>query len=572
MSHRIEHVEINQDTGAARAYHESTKLCYIDLRHKPPAYKAYPGQPIVPLPTDFPWPDLPTLDAVAAGDQVAQSPLDLTTLAQLLFFSAGLVNPDGIGAAAGEVHFRAAASAGALYPVEVYLVSGDIPELEAGVYHFSPADFTLRRLRRGDYRVELASAAASEEAVALAPATFILTALFWRSAWKYRVRSYRYCFWDAGTITANLLATAAAAGLPGRVVAGFVDDRVNSLLGIHPEREASLCLIPVGKDQGLSGDEIGDARPATRPNEPSAISHQPSVGLTADELNAEGYSEIGHIHAASSLPTEEEVVAWRSGLQNPPPQGVRPLSQLQYPGEDEVGASGPLGEVIQGRGSTRRFARQAIAHSQLRVILDRSTRGTSADFLGPGVPSVLDLYVVVNAVEGLASGSYYWSTQARIERGRNQKELKLLRAGAFREEAGHLCFEQALGADASAVVFLMADLAGVLGRYGNRGYRAAQLEAGIVGGKIYLCAHALGLGASGLTFYDDAVTSFFSPHAAAKSTMFVVALGVPARRNRVRPFRSRVAVAMDALARGADPPRSHRGPLTLGGLEEERNT
>jgi SagB-type dehydrogenase family enzyme len=541
----------NQDTAAARAYHESTKLCYIDLRHKPPLYKSYPGQPIVTLPTHFPWPDLPTLDAVAAPMGIGA--LDLTTLAQLLFFSAGLVKKGTL--TEGEVRFRAAASAGALYPVEVYLVSGDIPGLEAGVYHFSPADFTLHQLRLGDYRGELSSAAAGADGIglALAPVTFILTALFWRSAWKYRARSYRYCFWDAGTITANLLATATAAGLPGRVVAGFVDDRVNSLLGIHSEREASLCLIPVGKD--------GDAWPATGPSSLAPLSVQAS-DLSEQAL---GYSEIGHIHAASSLASEGEVLAWRSGLRPRPGEGAEPPFQLQSLGEEEVGASGSLGEVIQGRGSTRRFARQAIPRSQLRAMLGRSTRGTIADFLGPGASSLPDLYVIANAVEGVASGSYYWSAQ--------EKELQLLRAGAFREEAGHLCFEQALGADASAVVFLMADLGEVLGRYGNRGYRAAQLEAGIVGGKIYLCAHALGLGASGLTFYDDAVTSFFSPHAAAKSTMFVVALGVPARRNRVRPFRSRVAVAMDALARGADPKTAASSfPLPLGGLEEERNS
>jgi SagB-type dehydrogenase family enzyme len=556
----------NQDTAAARAYHEATKLCYIDLRHKPSTYKSYPGQPVIPLPTDFPWPDLPTLEAVAAGDQGTQPTPDLTTLARLLFFSAGLVRkvPSpvrggrsgwGSSPAAGESHFRAAASAGALYPVEVYLVSGDILGLEAGVYHFSPADFTLHQLRRGDYRGELASAVAGEEAVALAPATFILTALFWRSAWKYRVRSYRYCFWDAGTITANLLATATAAELPGRVVAGFVDDKINRLLGIHPDREASLCLVPVGKD--------GDTWPATGPSSLAPLSVE-AAGPSGQEL---GYSEIGHIHGASSLASEEEVVAWRRGVTRQPGKSLPPRRgkvRMGVLGEDEVAASGPLGEVIQGRGSTRRFARQAISHSQLRAILIRSTRGTPADFLGPGIPSLLELYVIANAVEGLPPGAYSWSAP--------EKELKLLRAGAFREEAGHLCFEQALGADASAVVFLMADLTEVLGRYGNRGYRAAQLEAGIGGGKIYLCAHGLGLGASGLTFYDDAVTSFFSPHAAAKSTMFVVALGVPARRNRVRPFRSRVAVVMDALARGDDAETAASGfPLTLGGLEEERN-
>ena len=95
----------------------------------------------------------------------------------------------------------------------------------------------------------------------------------------------------------------------------------------------------------------------------------------------------------------------------------------------------------------------------------------------------------------------------------------------------------------------MADLGPILERFGNRGYRAAQLEAGIVGGKLYLASHSLGLGASGLTFYDDEVTEFFSPHAAGKGVMFVVPIGVTATVNRVRPFRSRIAMTLDAQSR-----------------------
>ena len=75
----------------------------------------------------------------------------------------------------------------------------------------------------------------------------------------------------------------------------------------------------------------------------------------------------------------------------------------------------------------------------------------------------------------------------------------------------------------------------MLQRFGNRGYRAVQLEAGILGGKMYLCAGALGLGASGLTFYDDDVTAFFTPHATGKSAIFVVALGQTARREPGAP-------------------------------------
>ena len=196
-----------------------------------------------------------------------------------------------------------------------------------------------------------------------------------------------------------------------------------------------------------------------------------------------------------------------------------------------------------GRGSARRFAPEPISFSQFSAILDRSTRGLSADFLGPGGASLLDVYAIVNAVDGLPCGSYIFSPE--------RHGLELLKGGAFRGDAGHLCFEQALGADASAAVFFMADLERVLGRFGNRGYRAVQLESGVTGGRMYLCAQSLGLGASGLTFYDDEVAEFFSPHAKAKSCIFVVAMGVPGRPNHVRPFRSQVSVVLDAMARGA---------------------
>ena len=80
----------------------------------------------------------------------------------------------------------------------------------------------------------------------------------------------------------------------------------------------------------------------------------------------------------------------------------------------------------------------------------------------------------------------------------------------------------------------------ILERFGNRGYRLAQLDASITAGKIYLAAYAQRLGASGLTFYDDQVSGFFSPHAAGKSVMFLVALGKRARRRLVTLDTSRL--------------------------------
>ena len=103
--------------------------------------------------------------------------------------------------------------------------------------------------------------------------------------------------------------------------------------------------------------------------------------------------------------------------------------------------------------------------------------------------------------------------------------LERLKEGVFRAEAHYLGLEQDLPSEASVAVFFLADLRQILRRFGNRGYRAVQLEAGILGGKMYLAACALGLGATGLTFYDDDVTEFFSPHAEGKSAIFLMAVG-----------------------------------------------
>ena len=518
----------NTDTAAALSYHESTKLAYINLANKPPLYKSYSGLPTLSLPADFPFPEMPTLDAVSAYETTGSNELTIVTLAQLLYFCAGVIRT-GHFRVAGEVHFRAAASAGGLYPVETYVVCRDLEGLEAGVYHFGPDGFTLTQLRRGDYRRHLARSAGDDGRIATAPVTIVFTTVFWRSSWKYRTRGYRYCFWDNGTVAANLLAGAAAADQPARVVNAFVDHEVDLLLGIDGLGEATTCLVPIG---------VSDPAQSAIPK--GAL---PPVG-GASAITASGeidYPDIRQIHEATLLSDVSEVNGSRGSLniQGHRPEGVFcPLPARA----DGVPVSTPLGETIRERGSTRRFDHLPILSSALASMLEGATRGVPADFLDGELDSLLDLYLIVNDVEGLESGAYYYSP---ADGGVYQ-----LKAGAFRQMAGHLGFEQALPHDASAVVFFMADLERTIERYGNRGYRAAQLEAGILGGKLYLAAHSLGLGATGLTFYDDEVTEFFSPHAAGKSAMFVVPLGVTADPNRVRPFRSRIAMTLDAQSRG----------------------
>jgi SagB-type dehydrogenase family enzyme len=161
--------------------------------------------------------------------------------------------------------------------------------------------------------------------------------------------------------------------------------------------------------------------------------------------------------------------------------------------------------------------------TQLSTILDRATRGVPADFLSPPGVQLNHLYLIVHAVEGLAAGAYVFH--------RDQGVLECLKQGEFRAQAGYLGLDQALPADAAVDIFFLADLRPIFERMGNRGYRAVQLEAGILGGKLYLAAYAQRLGATGLTFYDHDVTHFFSPHAEGKSAIFLVALGNSVKQN-----------------------------------------
>ncbi|PYS46968.1 MAG: hypothetical protein DMG13_28950, partial [Acidobacteria bacterium] len=161
--------------------------------------------------------------------------------------------------------------------------------------------------------------------------------------------------------------------------------------------------------------------------------------------------------------------------------------------------------------------RHPISFEQLSTILHSSTQGIPADFLHPVGTQLNDLYVIVNAVDGLNSGAYVFN--------RDKGALECLKEGEFRNQAQYLGLQQELPGDAAADVFFLADLNSILAGLGNRGYRAVQLEAGIIGGKLYLAAYAQHLGATGLTFFDDDVTNFFSPHSKGKSAIFLVAIG-----------------------------------------------
>jgi SagB-type dehydrogenase family enzyme len=494
----------NGDTVRTWAYHNETKHSewslrasphYLDWQNQPLPLKIYTTIDAIPLPRDADQTGIAALSAISAGtvDVDRKNCPGLKDLARILYFSAGITKKKTYPG--GEIYFRAAPCTGALYEFEIYLVCGDLPDLKAGVYHFGPGDFALRLLREGDYRGVLVHAAAGEPSVAHATAVIVCAGTFWRNAWKYRTRTYRHFGWDNGTLLANMLAMTAASRLPAKIVLGWVDLEVNRLLGLDTQREVAFSMVSLG----YAANET-----------PAALKELPELSfptVTVSKREVE-YPELWKIHEASSLQTPEEVAEWRAGALTRPNLSVRPdaIAGLRLPSTDTIE------QVILRRGSSRRFAREPITLEQLRTILETSTGP-----IWPRCALLNEVYLIANAVDGLAPGAYYFHTDTA--------ELELIRRGNFRNDARHLGLDQDLPGDAAADVFFLADLHSILAAFGNRGYRATQLEAGILGGRLYLAAYALRLGATGLTFFDDDVTNFFSPHAADRSAIFLVALG-----------------------------------------------
>jgi SagB-type dehydrogenase family enzyme len=485
---------------------------YYHPSQEPLNFKIYQGTEMVALQQPGESLGIPALQAIAADASLpgnGHMPT-LEALSQVLYYSAGITKK--MVYSWGEFYFRAAACTGALYHIEIYLACGDLPGLPAGLYHYEPQENGLARLRQGDVRGWLVEASGDEPAVKTAPAVLIFTDVFWRNAVKYQARAYRHTFWDGGTILSHTLAVCAAKGLNARVVMGFVDDQVNELLGINVEEEAAFALVPMGNAPDMPPPVAPEVTPIEYPTLP--IGGQKPVKFAA----------IQDIHTASSLHKPQEVAAWRRRTPVPDrPAAQSAVIALQSPGSGDV-LQADLGEVITRRGSTRQFAQAPISFGQLSTLLSAtvSLRGVPADFLDPPGSTLVKPYLIANAVEGLEAGSYAYH--------RETPGLERLKSGEFRALAGQLALGQDLAADASVNVYLLADLEQALNMFGNRGYRAAQLEAAILAGRMYLAAYAQRFGATGLTFFDDAVIHFFSPQAEGMSVMFLLALGKKARR------------------------------------------
>lgn len=409
-------------------------------------------------------PDLPTssvgaLTVLAGTAEVAAARLELDGLARLLHLSAGItrttVNRDGV-----RLLFRAAGSAGARFPLELYVAvphghEGSVPP---GVHWYDPEAHALVAVGRPP------SGAAP---------VIVVTGIPWRTGWRYRERGYRHIYWDAGTMLAQLLALADAAGLAPRLFTTFADAEVAGLVGADGVSELPVAVVALG-----AGD------PALHPSADALPGHHDADGVQFP------------------LITEAQRAGDREAL------GAEIVRGAAVSVGSTPASEGPIDEVIAGKGSIRRLRQdRPVGVELLRDAMALSMRGVD-------VPH----WIGVNAVDGLAPGIYHWPDLDHALRTAESED-------AMREELYGAALEQGLARDAAFVVMSGVDLAGV----DDHRYREVQLLAGLVEGRLHLAAGALGAAASGMTFRDSDLPPLVGDGVAG---LLWTCVGVPEYRTR----------------------------------------
>jgi SagB-type dehydrogenase family enzyme len=453
----------------------------LDWEHQPSVYKGYPGIDPVLLPQKTQLPKVLLSRLLKDPDTVPRSrEPDLRFLSDIFRLTYSLTAR--ARHAGGDFYYRNAASAGALYPAEIYVAAQQIAQLQDGIYHFSIARHGLSLLRPG--RFTLSSKRETEGLDTTPPAlTFFITAILFRSAWKYRERSYRYHLLDAGHLLENLVLSLKSMGLPHAVFLDFDDDGINHLLCVDEEREVCLAICRVPGRTLYDGEairEIADLDDAF--HNASRVSRKETDYPAVREIHRAGVSVVQNPESAPPMVS----------LLGPVPQEWKELDEA-----DPWPETLSYAEAVIGRRSGRNFVKRPISRPCLAALLDGLCAGWDAvceDGTCYLHPSIAIGFLVGNA-EGYDPGFYLLDTGSRSR--------AMVRPGFFMDRMAHICLDQMWTAHAAIHVVFLSNLQAVDGIWGPRGYRYAMIAAGQMGERLYLMAEAMGLGCCGIgAFYD----------------------------------------------------------------------
>jgi SagB-type dehydrogenase family enzyme len=572
----LEAGDVNGETDHLFAYHQATKHTYesvrtgahyLDWKNQPDPFRTYDGAPVVALPAQ---PDFPKAGAFAmmaaladragiidgnkfGGD--AEINFDANLISRLLWHSMAVSAWKRVGNTSNRYSLRVNPSSGNLHPTEAYISIAGFAGLDDGMYHYRADRHELELRRPGTWTEKLLEALEIPWAAG-APLIIALTSIFWREAWKYRDRAYRYCCHDLGHASMSLLLPARAMGLHGGVVAHFCDARLADVLGSTDSDEAPMAfLVFPAQEARVRPPSLPLQKPMGIPNGLSAeeIPYNLLLGMHRSTILSE---PIG----AVPLPSAAGVSSANSAAAN--------NGDLPNPAHDSL-----LGATVRRRRSALDFDSQTspMARKDFEQLLHFATRDWRADWRGNfgGAAPPLDdgadfveLYIYVHRVQDCEPGVYRWD--------RVNRKLEQLHRGNVERVAAFLSLEQPLAGNSCFTISMIADLAGAARAFGNRGYRYVHFEAGAIGQRLYVGAEALGWNATGIgAFYDDDVHRYLgfleegdtsvdkSALAAEKSAL--VMLGSPA---------SRLAAAQKSVRRETAPVISESGEEHLDKSEE----
>jgi SagB-type dehydrogenase family enzyme len=483
---------------------------FLDWENQPNPFKKYAGIQAISLTTVSRFPEKSlwqlTLPPISQPEPKA---LNKDLIAQLLHLAGGLTAKSR--QAGKDFYYRSVASAGALYPAEIYMGIFDAKDLEPGIYHFGADDFALTSLRRGNFRRFLNEICSASSENRHPSASFFLTGIFFRSAWKYRARAFRYVLLDSGHLLENLILALASVDLAFTCHYDFNDEKMGRLIGLDGRREVGLvCVNVVGKP--LSATQAPGAQDTT------------TVDPLPDETIAAGRVSLREVVYDDILET------YRAGIQEPTSDrvqvtmfndiGVIPTAWVSIEKSDAVSEERSYAQAVLHRRSKRNYINQSLAKKKFMRLLDLLCRSARQD--GDDDPfAFLTVGFLTGNIDGFEPGFHLLDPEKR--------RAGQIISGNLLEQMASVCLDQKWLTNAAAHFLFMANLKEIDRHYGARGYRYAMLNAGRLGQLIYLGATALGLGCCGIgALYDGEARKFLGLNEDS-ALLYLVAAG-PVKR------------------------------------------
>jgi SagB-type dehydrogenase family enzyme len=547
---------LNEETERLFAYHQATKHTYhsvrtnahfLDWRNQPNPFRTYEGAPLIALPSEPGFSNAGAFatmadlsekrKAIGASQSEPGEPvqLDVNWLSRFLRCSMAVSAWKKAPGGGGRYSLRVNPSSGNLHPTETYLAMTGFSGIGDGLYHYRADRHALELRGQGAWTSRIADDLAQPWA-SESPLIVGLTSIFWREAWKYRDRAYRYCCHDLGHAMMGLLLAARALGLPGGVRGHFSDVRLSHALGVFESDEAPMAFLvfpPQGPVEWPAAPP--DQLLAGVPNElsPEEVPYDTLLGMHRSTILPD---------PAGPLPRIPRIRADDGQPRSPEP--------LPNPGRDAL-----LGPTVRRRRSALDFdaGTPPMERDDVEQLLDFATLDWPADWRGnfggetalaESAGDFVTLYLYLHRVRGCEQGVYRWDKSGR-------SLVQLHRANVERV-AAYLSLEQTLAGNACFAASMIADLAEAARIFGNRGYRYAHFEAGAIGQRLYVGAEALGWNATGIgAFYDDDVHRYLgfleegedpvsvSLDAAERGAL--VMLGSPASRGATAQDRDRLS-------------------------------